>query len=112
MSFFSEIDLCDQTDTSSVYFFDHRGIQQADTCLQNFPVRQLSADVGFKCLWGVDRHQHSGIISLLFSIETPSIRMSFLVYYSQLPMSVSQIQTSIERREDFIRFPRDFEPIR
>ncbi len=44
-----------------MYFFDHRGSQQADTCLQNFPVRQLSADIGFKCLWGVDRHQHSGI---------------------------------------------------
>ncbi len=41
-------------------FFDHRGSQQADACLQNFPVRQLSADIGFKCLWGVDRHQHSG----------------------------------------------------
>ncbi len=56
------LDLSDQTDTSSVYFFDHRGSQQADTCLQNFPVRQLSADIGFKCLWGVDRHQHSGKI--------------------------------------------------
>lgn len=54
------LDLSDQTDTSSVYFFDHRGSQQADTCLQNFPVRQLSADLGYKCLWGVDRHQHSG----------------------------------------------------
>jgi hypothetical protein len=60
ISFF--LDLSDQTDTSSVYFFDHRGSQQADTCLQNFPVRQLSADIGFKCLWGVDRHQHSGKI--------------------------------------------------
>ncbi len=48
-----------------MYFFDHRGSQQADTCLQNFPVRQLSADIGFKCLWGVDRHQHSGIKSLI-----------------------------------------------
>ncbi len=57
---FANLDLSDQTDTSSVYFFDHRGSQQADTCLQNFPVRQLSADLGFKCLWGVDRHQHSG----------------------------------------------------
>ncbi|CAF1164116.1 unnamed protein product [Adineta steineri] len=85
--------LSDQTDTSSVYFFDHRGSQQADTCLQNFPVRQLSADIGFKCLWGVDRHQHS-------------------VYYNQLPMNVSQIQQSIEHREDFIKFGRDFEPIR
>ena len=55
------LDLADQTDTSSIYFFDHRGCQQGETCLQNFPVRQLSADVGFKYLWGVDRHQHSGM---------------------------------------------------
>ena len=61
-TFLLDLDLSDQTDTSSVYFFDHRGTQQADTCLQNFPVRQLSADTGFKCLWGVDRHQHSGKI--------------------------------------------------
>jgi hypothetical protein len=53
--------LSDQTDTSTIYFFDHRGCQQGETCLQNFPVRQLSADVGFKCLWGVDRHQHSSM---------------------------------------------------
>ncbi|CAF0919473.1 unnamed protein product [Rotaria sordida] len=85
--------LSDQTDTSSVYFFDHRGSQQADTCLQNFPVRQLSADPSFKCLWGVDRHQHT-------------------IYYNQLPMNVSQIQLSIEHRADFIKFGRDFEPIR
>ncbi|CAF1945604.1 unnamed protein product [Rotaria magnacalcarata] len=85
--------LSDQTDTSSVYFFDHRGSQQADTCLQNFPVRQLSADTSFMCLWGVDRHQHT-------------------VYYNQLPMSVSIIQQSIEHRDDFIKFGRDFEPIR
>ncbi|CAF0782506.1 unnamed protein product [Adineta ricciae] len=85
--------LSDQTDTSSVYFFDHRGIQQGETCLQNFPVRQLSADNGFKCLWGVDRHQHS-------------------VYYNQLPMNVTQIQQSIDQREEFIVFGRDFEPIR
>ena len=61
------LDLSDQTDTSSIYFFDHRGSQQGETCLQNFPVRQLSADVGFKCLWGVDRHQHSGILFKLKS---------------------------------------------
>ena len=60
--FIFAVDLGDQTDTSSVYFFDHRGIQQGDTCLQKFPVRQLSADTDCKYLWGVDRHQHSGII--------------------------------------------------
>jgi len=36
----------------------------------------------------------------------------FVVYYNQLPMNVSQIQQSIEHREDFIKFGRDFEPIR
>ncbi len=63
--FHEYLDLSDQTDTSSIYFFDHRGCQQGETCLQNFPVRQLSADVAFKCLWGVDRHQHSGRIFFL-----------------------------------------------
>ena len=57
------LDLSDQTDTSSIYFFDHRGYQQGETCLQNFPVRQLSADTGSRCLWGVDRHQHLGKVS-------------------------------------------------
>ncbi|CAF4981798.1 unnamed protein product [Rotaria magnacalcarata] len=85
--------LNDQADTSSIYFFDHRGLKQADTCLQNFPVRQLSADVSCKCLWGIDRHQH-------------------LVYYNQLPMNVQQIPNCIEHREDFIKFTRNFEPIR
>ncbi|CAF0925933.1 unnamed protein product [Rotaria sordida] len=85
--------LNDQADTSSIYFFDHRGLKQADTCLQNFPVRQLSADVSFKCLWGIDRHQHA-------------------VYYNQLPMNVQQIPTYIEHREEFIKFNRNFEPIR
>ncbi|CAF3353765.1 unnamed protein product [Rotaria sp. Silwood1] len=85
--------LNDQADTSSIYFFDHRGLKQADTCLQNFPVRQLSADVSFKCLWGIDRHQHA-------------------VYYNQLPMNVQQIPTYIEHREEFIKFNRSFEPIR
>jgi len=85
--------LSNQTDTSSVYFFDHRCSQQANICLQNFPVRQLSADLGSECLWGVDSHQHS-------------------VYYNQLPMNVSQIQQSIEHREDFIKFGRGLEPIR
>lgn len=85
--------LSDQNDTSSIYFFDHRGSQQGDTCLQNFPVRQLSADVSFKCLWGVDRHQH-------------------LIYYNQLPLNVPQISEFIKRREEFMKFNRDFEPIR
>ncbi|CAF2928801.1 unnamed protein product [Rotaria sp. Silwood2] len=85
--------LNDQADTSSIYFFDHRGLKQADTCLQNFPVRQLSADVAFKCLWGIDRHQHA-------------------IYYNQLPMNVQQIQTYIEHREEFMKFNRSFEPIR
>ncbi|CAF1354676.1 unnamed protein product [Adineta steineri] len=85
--------LSDQTDTSSIYFFDHRGYQQGDTCLQNFPVRQLSADVAFKCLWGVDRHQHS-------------------IYYNQLPMNVQQIPEYMKQREEFLKFGRDFEPIR
>jgi hypothetical protein len=108
---FANLDLSDQTDTSSVYFFDHRGSQQADTCLQNFPVRQLSADLGFKCLWGVDRHQHSG---RRFRNQKNRIKMSgfVLVYYNQLPLNVAQIQESIEHREDFIKFGRDFEPIR
>ncbi len=35
-----------------------------------------------------------------------------LVYYNQLPMNINQIQQSIEHREDFIKFGRDFEPIR
>ena len=64
------LDLSDQTDTSSIYFFDHRGCQQGETCLQNFPVRQLSADVGFRCLWGVDRHQHLS--------KVPSISNTFV----------------------------------
>lgn len=59
------LDLNDQADTSSIYFFDHRGLKQIDTCLLNFPVRQLSADVGFKCLWGIDRHQHLSMKDLL-----------------------------------------------
>ncbi|CAF1247371.1 unnamed protein product [Adineta ricciae] len=85
--------LSDQTDTSSIYFFDHRGCQQGETCLQNFPVRQLSADVGFRCLWGVDRHQH-------------------LVYYNQLPINVQQIGDFMKQREEFLKFGREFEPIR
>ena len=41
------------------------------------------------------------------------VKDSFLlVYYNQLPMNVSQIEQSIEHREDFIKFGRDFEPIR
>ena len=109
LSFAFALDLSDQTDTSSVYFFDHRGSQQADTCLQNFPVRQLSADLGFKCLWGVDRHQHSG---RLVVDGRRRIHRSLLVYYNQLPMNVNQIEHFIEQREDFIKFGRDFEPIR
>ena len=109
-----DLDLSDQTDTSSVYFFDHRGTQQADTCLQNFPVRQLSADTGFKCLWGVDRHQHSGKIEPLTNevLDNGVVLHPNLVYYNQLPTNVNQIQTFIEHREDFIKFGRDFEPIR
>jgi hypothetical protein len=84
-----------------VYFFDHRGCQQADTCLQNFPVRQLSADIGSKCLWGVDRHQHSG---RRYEKNFPAISfMSFLVYYNQLPMNIQQISDFIDQREDFIK---------
>ena len=103
------LDLSDQTDTSSVYFFDHRGSQQADTCLQNFPVRQLSADVSVKYLWGVDRHQHSGNKKLE---HRDQVLFFILVYYNQLPMTVNQIEPFIEHREDFIKFGRDFEPIR
>ena len=102
--------MSDQTDTSSVYFFDHRGIQQGETCLQNFPVRQLSADTGFKCLWGVDRHQHSGRNCKRWKDRLRSSIL--LVYYNQLPMSAAQIQQSIDQREEFIIFGRDFEPIR
>jgi hypothetical protein len=65
--------------------------------------------LGFKCLWGVDRHQHSGNENFRKKIKQKFLH---LVYYNQLPMSVNQIQQSIEHREDFIKFGRDFEPIR
>jgi hypothetical protein len=38
--------------------------------------------------------------------------MIFLVYYNQLPMNVQQIPDFIKHREEFIKFNREFEPIR
>lgn len=103
--------MSDQTDTSSIYFFDHRGFQQGETCFQNFPVRQLCADLSFKCLWGVDRHQHlSKSCGIYFSVV--DIATIVVVYYNQLPISVEQIGDFMKQREEFLKFGRDFEPIR
>jgi hypothetical protein len=40
------------------------------------------------------------------------LRLFCLVYYNQLPMNVQQIPDFIKHREEFIKFNRDFEPIR
>lgn len=73
-------------------------------------MRQLSADVGFKYLWGVDRHQHSGRDRFGFFLFEYTLYR--LVYYNQLPTNVQQISDFIKHREEFIKFNRDFEPIR
>jgi len=41
-----------------------------------------------------------------------SLSLVRLVYYNQLPMNVPQITEFIKHREEFMKFNRDFEPIR
>ncbi|CAF1056045.1 unnamed protein product, partial [Didymodactylos carnosus] len=84
----------DQTDTCTIYVFDHRGVPVHEGIHQKFPIRHLLADIELNCLWGIDRHQHC-------------------VYHSVLIDQSQKIELSLSSRQTFLSFfGKEFEPIK